>query len=152
MNLNALLNDTTKQSRRSFSVAEADRSLILVKRIVADLVEAHGHMLDLHESAEVAEEMGQAGRVDELYGDLKRKVCKLHGYLKELEEIGVELEEMSLGIVDFPSLADGKEVRLCWQLGQPTVRFWHEVGATAAMRRPIETLLRTRSSGARTPS
>jgi len=60
--------------------------------------------------------------------------------LKELEEVGVELEEMSLGIVDFPAMAGGREVRLCWQLGQETVQFWHEVGATAATRRSVESM------------
>ena len=139
MNLNAIVNDPTQQTWRSFTIDEANRSLVLVKRITSDLVEAHSRMLDLHESAEAAAE-ADAGQVDGMYRELRGVVDKLHGYLKELEEVGVELEEMSLGIVDFPAMSGGREVRLCWQLGQETVQYWHDVGATAATRRPVESM------------
>jgi len=80
MNLNAIVNDPAQQSWRSFTLDEANRALVLVKRIASDLVEAHGRMLDLHESAEAAAEAG-AGQVDGMYRELRCVVDKLHGYL-----------------------------------------------------------------------
>jgi hypothetical protein len=51
--------------------------------------------------------------------------------------MGCLLRDIDLGIVDFPSIHDGKEVYLCWKLGEESVGFWHEVDAGFAARKPI---------------
>lgn len=140
MNLNAILNDPAQQRRRYFSVTEANRALVLVGRIVADIVDAYQYLLDLQELVEAARESAPARQIEAVHRQVMLIVDKLHGYLRELDELGVELEELSLGIVDFPAMAAGREVRLCWQHGEKAVQHWHEVGATAAARRPIDAL------------
>ena len=151
MNLNAIMADVGRRTRRYFSVAEANRSLVLVGRIVGDLVDAYRYLLDLQEFIEAAQEAAATSRLETTRHQVLSTVSRLQGYLKELEELGIELEELSSGIVDFPSLAAGREVRLCWQHGQPAVRYWHEVGATATARRPIETLATRQASNVPAP-
>jgi hypothetical protein len=41
------------------------------------------------------------------------------------------------GLVDFPSSHDGRWIYLCWERGDPELRYWHEVDAGYAGRRPI---------------
>ena len=50
--------------------------------------------------------------------------------------LGVELRNTD-GLCDFPSLMDGREIYLCWQLGEPTVDHWHEQDAGFAGRRRV---------------
>ena len=58
--------------------------------------------------------------------------------LHELQEMGVVLRDLDRGLVDFPSLRDGKEVYLCWEEGEDEVRHWHEPDAGFEGRRPLD--------------
>jgi hypothetical protein len=59
--------------------------------------------------------------------------------LKQLENLGVEVKDLSIGLLDFPSLLDGRtEVLLCWRLEEQEISFYHTSSAGYRGRRPIE--------------
>jgi hypothetical protein len=64
---------------------------------------------------------------------------KLASYINELTKLGVELKGPD-GLCDFPSIMDGREVCLCWRLGEPEVMHWHELDAGFAGRQPLTAL------------
>jgi hypothetical protein len=41
------------------------------------------------------------------------------------------------GLVDFPTIMDGRTVCLCWKLDEPEVLFWHEWDSGFAGRQPL---------------
>ena len=56
----------------------------------------------------------------------------------ELEALGVQLKDFERGLVDFPSLRDGRVVLLCWQMGEgDELEWWHDVDAGFAGRTPL---------------
>lgn len=56
----------------------------------------------------------------------------------EIQEAGVQLKDYSRGLIDFPSLRDGRIVLLCWQLGEADwIEWWHETEAGFAGRQPL---------------
>lgn len=58
--------------------------------------------------------------------------------ISELEALGVQLKDFERGLVDFPSLRDGRVVLLCWQLGEgDELEWWHDVDAGFAGRTPL---------------
>ena len=58
--------------------------------------------------------------------------------LAELEGLGVQLKDFERGLVDFPSLRDGRVVLLCWQMGEgDELEWWHDVDAGFAGRTPL---------------
>jgi hypothetical protein len=57
--------------------------------------------------------------------------------LEELQAREIVLRDLDRGLVDFPSLRDGREVYLCWEEGEPEVGFWHEFDAGHAGRQPL---------------
>jgi hypothetical protein len=57
--------------------------------------------------------------------------------LAALDELGVELKDPALGLIDFRSLRDGRVVYLCWRIGEPSIGYWHELDAGFASRKPI---------------
>jgi hypothetical protein len=61
----------------------------------------------------------------------------LNRILGRLTELGVQLKDIETGLVDFPSWQDGREVFLCWRLGEDAIAFWHELEAGVAGRRPL---------------
>jgi hypothetical protein len=64
------------------------------------------------------------------------------GNLKEaidrMERLGCEVKDLDVGLVDFPTRYEGRTVCLCWKLGEPSIRFWHDSEAGFAGRRAID--------------
>ena len=128
--------------RRCFTLHDANRALVLVKRILADVTEDYARLVDLQEIIDAAQ-LGDIGRqARRAQEDILIVAERLQHCAEEIEQIGVELKDWSVGVVDFPCAAGGRLVHLCWRLGEPEVAYWHEVDAGFAERRPIHVLLK----------
>lgn len=57
-----------------------------------------------------------------------------------LDERGIVLREISTGLLDFPALVAGRQVWLCWRLGEDRVEYWHGTDEGFAGRKPLEAL------------
>jgi hypothetical protein len=62
----------------------------------------------------------------------------LRAGFQQLDEWGIELKDLSTGLVDFMALREGREVYLCWRLGEPEVSYWHELSTGFAGRLPVD--------------
>ena len=58
----------------------------------------------------------------------------------QIEAWGVTLRDISSGLIDFPALAMGRPIWLCWRLGEGDIDWWHELEAGIAGRRPLAEL------------
>jgi len=127
--------------KRHFTLAEANRAVVLVRRVIADVVAEYAHMLDLLEAMEVAEDSAAEEYLDQAHEDLAVTSQRLRMCLEELDDVGVELADWSAGAVTFPSTAGGREVRLCWEHGEPRILYWMEADQPHQGQQPIESLL-----------
>jgi len=50
---------------------------------------------------------------------------QMETWMDEVVRLGVEVKDIDEGLVDFPALKQGKEVCLCWRLGESEVAHWH---------------------------
>ena len=56
----------------------------------------------------------------------------------EIHELGIQLKDYTRGLIDFPSMREGRVVLLCWQLGEgDEIEWWHEVEAGFTGRQPL---------------
>ena len=132
--------------RRFFNVEEANRTLPLVRMIVSDIVKQHDVVQGLRERLEALSKSPRKRRPDDPYAEelahseaeLEAQESKLFDYIAELANLGVELKGFD-GLCDFLSMRDGREVYLCWRLGEPEVQFWHELQDGFSGRQPLET-------------
>jgi len=124
--------------RRYFSAAEANRALVLVRRIVTDIVMGYARLMDVQELAEASH--GRSWR-DTAQVELTAIAQRLQQYAGELDDVGVELKDWSMGIVDFPTFIDGHEAYLCWRLGEDRVEYWHRLDEESDQRAPLVELL-----------
>jgi hypothetical protein len=62
---------------------------------------------------------------------------EIHKAVDELHKMGVLLRDIEQGIVDFPHLREGREVLLCWRLGEPRVEYYHELDTGFRERKPL---------------
>lgn len=123
--------------RRTFTVEQANRMLPLVRRIVEDLVVAHGAWQQAVGQFEMASS-SNAADAEHFQRETERLAREIDGYLRELVELGVEFKGFEQGLIDFPSEFNGRPVYLCWKLGEPSVAHWHDVDAGFAGRRQLE--------------
>jgi len=55
-----------------------------------------------------------------------RLLVHLHSAVERLAQRGVRIKDPKQGLVDFPALRGGREVWLCWKVGERSVDHWHE--------------------------
>jgi hypothetical protein len=63
---------------------------------------------------------------------------KLQELLESIQEQGCIVKDLDIGLLDFPTLYRGREVYLCWRLGETGIGFWHDVHAGFPGRKPID--------------
>ena len=122
-----------------FTVQEANALLPNVRIILAKIQRAYrklGRFRDEVRKASEAAEQGGGGIADgAAYAAV---LTEFTLQLAELEGLGVQLKDFDRGLVDFPSLRDGRVVLLCWQLGEgDELEWWHDVDAGFAGRTPL---------------
>ncbi len=60
--------------------------------------------------------------------------------LEDILNYGAIVKDLNFGLVDFYSLYKGREIFLCWQLGEKRISYWHEAHSGYDDRKPIELL------------
>tara|TARA_R110002095_G_scaffold4791_3_gene11886 strand:+ start:1767 stop:2237 length:471 start_codon:yes stop_codon:yes gene_type:complete len=123
------------QRKLIFTPEEANLRLPLVQAIVKDIVALYQNLHDRQERITEIKRLPGASTRDEdsVYSeellqaelDIENDMEQLKGYINELIELGVELEDPALGVVNFPALRKGKEIYLCWKSGEEEVAHWH---------------------------
>lgn len=116
--------------RRLFTPAQANATLPLVRRIVADIL-ARGQ--------ELRAVVGPAARDTDAQARMAELRDHVQGLIVELEEIGCSYKDWGFesGLVDFPSKIGGKRVLLCWRSDEDAVSHYHGHDDGYAGRRPI---------------
>jgi hypothetical protein len=129
---------------RVFTIEQANAMLPLVRAICTDLAALAREVMERRHRLALLT-AGRELKPGDVYGeelaqveaDLEKDTQRLQGYIDELTELGVEAKGVLDGLVDFPSLMDGRIVYLCWRLGEPEVLHWHELDAGFAGRQPL---------------
>lgn len=128
---------------RLFTLEEAERTLPLVRRIVADLVSAYPAWragIAQYEalSLEARPEGGETPEMVTVRDAVTARAERIDGYLRELEEIGCVFKGFDAGLVDFHSLREDRPIFLCWHLGEERITHWHEIDGGFEGRQPID--------------
>jgi hypothetical protein len=132
-------------AERSFTPDEANNALDEVRPVAERLVAVRARMRELEQTqGKLVTAIGGNGG-GYAASDLNAAQAELVGLadaaiacVQRLEELGVELKDLDLGLLDFPSVRDGREVLLCWHVGEESVEFWHGLEDGYAGRKPID--------------
>jgi len=124
------------RAKRRFSLEQANRAVPYVKRVVADIVNAHELILTLQ--AKMEDVRGKTAAIVEK--QLAAALDRLQTLVDELCDVGCELKDYETGLVDFVGRHQGRDVYLCWKLGEARVAYWHELTSGYAGRQPISIL------------
>lgn len=130
---------------RYFTLEEATAALPEVERLLGRLRELNTDAVDakarldalwdrVPEGSHVLDELPAAQR------ELEHRIAAAEEALEDLNGIGCVVKDLDLGLVDFPALAAGTEVCLCWRLGEDAIGYWHGTTEGYAGRKPLRLL------------
>jgi len=122
-----------------FTIQEANALLPNVRTIVTKIQRAHRKLAYFRDDAKKAAEAAEQGGGGVANGvAYAAALTELTLQISELEALGVQLKDFERGLVDFPSLREGRVVLLCWQLGEgDELEWWHDVDTGFAGRTPL---------------
>jgi hypothetical protein len=123
---------------QTFTVAEANRRLPLVRSIMEDIRSAYPELQErMRHVQRRARETDDAVELQALRDELEAEAERLREYIAELERLGCSFKGFDEGLVDFYAELGGRTICLCWKAGEPAIGFWHEVDAGFAGRQPL---------------
>ena len=122
-----------------FTIEEANALLPSVREILRKIQRSRRRLAVYRGQSKLAAEGAELGGGGMIEG--ARYAAILTNFteeMSELEDLGVQLKDFERGLVDFPSLRDGRVVLLCWQLGEgDQLEWWHDVDAGFGGRTPL---------------
>jgi hypothetical protein len=133
-------------NKRYFSVAEANALVPVLEVRFGKVMQLRAQLRANYESLERAgepptpESLVQRDGPEELIklrGRFRALLEALTEELAAVEDLGVSVKDLDIGLCDFLGSRDGRDVWLCWQYGEKQVSFWHELDAGFAGRRPL---------------
>jgi hypothetical protein len=122
---------------RHFSAEEANSLLPQIEPVLRGLREARDRLTDaeLHEALATAAPTNGGGDAGRKVGEA---FLEVRARLSEVSELGLVLRDIDRGLVDFPTIVDGREAYLCWQLDEDEVAFWHDLESGFGGRQPLD--------------
>jgi hypothetical protein len=122
---------------RHFSREEANALLPQLTALLSQLQEAKDELTDTqaHEALSEAAPTNGGGEQGRQVGVAFLEVRRI---LETVEQAGIVLRDIDQGLVDFPALMDGREVYLCWELGEDEVGYWHDLEGGYGGREPLD--------------
>lgn len=121
-----------------FTLAEANDALPLVKENLARIQKLYARIDKYRDAARAAAGASEAGGGMEGGTNYVHALYEVGKLTTELFEMGVQLKDYSRGLIDFPSMRDGRIILLCWQLGEnDEIEWWHEMEAGFAGRQRL---------------
>ena len=126
-------------SMKLFTVEEANALLPSVRRILGGIQRSRRRLGGFRKSAKLAAEGAELGGGGMESGMVYAQILSdFTSEMAELEGLGVQLKDFDRGLIDFPSLREGRVVLLCWQLGEgDQLEWWHDMDAGFGGRTPL---------------
>ena len=121
---------------RHYTLEEASELLPRVMELIGQMRAARDRLGD-REAREALSEAGPTNGGGAPGRTVSEGFVELRDAMMELRELEVVLRDLDRGLLDFPSIRDGREVYLCWQDGEDAIRYWHEPEAGFAGRRRL---------------
>ena len=144
---------------RFYDIDEANALVPELATIVGVLGEQRSELVRLRDEVLAAGKAGGEGATPgrsgspggsdgpPISGELRLTRLRMQGLIDQMaagvariDGLGLTLRDIERGLVDFPALVSGRQVWLCWQLGEASIGWWHGLETGFDSRRPLAEL------------
>ena len=137
---------------RYYTVEEANAMVGRLRDLFGLVIQLRGQLGALYQRLDTA---GHPPRDEDMDDDLEQPqaslppdvvrdqawfrglVETLREKLEEIQACGCVIKDVEAGLVDWLARHEGRDVYLCWKLGEPAVTHYHDLDAGFAGRRPL---------------
>ncbi len=135
-----------EEPSKLFSLTEAERLRVELEPVLIEAMEARRKMVDEEKKlGTLAERIQTSGGMQVPYEKAARWRATRNKFedrvresLERIQSTGCIVKDLDIGLLDFPSRIDNKDVFLCWKLGEDRIRFYHGQDEGFAGRKPID--------------
>jgi hypothetical protein len=132
-------------AERYFSVADVEALIPELTRVMKQVMSANVEASEARERLQAEQrriDLSGGGVLDRrawraAKDRIERVTAELQRGLGAITELGGVPKDLSLGLVDFLHLRNGREVNLCWKYGEREIRHWHGLDEGYAGRKPL---------------
>jgi hypothetical protein len=138
-------------NRRYFTLSEVNRMIPQLESRFRRMLQLHVQIRDIHARLT---DLGYAPREEDFslvpegapfevtqhLAELRALIDALNADLETLHAEGCVVKDIGSGLVDWYAKKDGRDVFLCWKLGEKSVDWWHELETGFSGRRPVSEL------------
>jgi hypothetical protein len=128
-----------------FDVDAANEALVEVAPLLATLADQRAELIRLRDqtlAAHTAAASASGTGIDD--AEAQRIRLRMQGIVDQMaaavariDALGITLRDIERGLIDFPAMAGGRQIWLCWELGEDEVGAWHELETGYGARRPL---------------
>ncbi len=122
---------------RYFTLEEARAELPALReefaRIQALITELEKGQLEIERIRKLVRSNGHGSS----HPDYGRQIEALQRLVAQITERGIQIKDLSRGLIDFPHWRDGEEVLLCWLVEEEDIEYWHTLEGGFAARMPL---------------
>lgn len=122
---------------RIYTVREARAALPRVAALMELVQDARGEIMELRPKVWpfLRRRIGNGGNAH--ITDLTEQFARLDGAVRQIMAMGILVKDVDKGILDFLAMRNGRRVYLCWQHGEETISYWHDIDAGFEGRQPV---------------
>jgi hypothetical protein len=125
-------------SERIFTLSEANALVPELEQHWTSIKQGRKILIDTREEVKKASEKASAGGGTVVGVKYIKGLQDINGSLHAIQEMGVVIKDVEIGLCDFPFMYNDKLVFLCWKSGEDTVGWWHDIDSGYANRQPID--------------
>lgn len=134
---------------RFYSIDEANEQLAHVAPLLEHLAAQRLDLIRLRDRVVTVGSggPGEADEADEGDEELRRLRLRMQGIIDQMQAdvaridaLDIALRDIETGLIDFPALLSGRQIWLCWRLGEAAVDSWHDLSTGFAARQPLSEL------------
>ena len=131
---------------RYFTLSEAENSLRRIESLVRQAVSVNADLRELRRDVQQSlQRITMLGGSRINHEEIVRRrssidaaETRLREMAEKIQETGCVIKDLDIGLIDFPAIFRGREVYLCWKLGEAEILFWHPVEEGFRGRKPID--------------
>ncbi len=123
---------------RIFTLAEAQSLLPRLRTLLEEIGGEWQHMRDLNPEIQKARDNAALDGFTKSGVEYVESVSHLMSLIYQIKDMGVLLKDADKGLCDFPYVKHGRVVYLCWQLGEDSIQYWHDIETGFTGREPLD--------------
>ncbi len=125
-----------------YTVEEANQVLPRLTKIAVELRRVYQRIVELRPQIQSVLDKSRAGAGNSASSEMAMAFMRFDQLAEKITALGAELKDPATGLCDFLALHEGRDIYLCWRLGEEQIEWWHDLHTGFAGRRHVSDLIK----------